>query len=555
MQRRPDDQGGWAWSVKGVRQVPYLMIEMQEAIANDRKIVIVEGEKDADALWKLNIPATTNAGGAGKWSPALNEFFREVDVTIVPDNDPPAKNPDGTFRFSPCGKPIFPGQDHARAVARSLGNLPRRVRILELPGLPPKGDVSDWIANGGTAAELWHLLETAAVTCDDYKGPTLDADIGNGPPISSLNERDAGDDPGPIPPRGWLLGNQFCRKFLSSIVATGGTGKTALRLLQYLALATGRALTGEHLFRRCRALLLSFEDDDQELDRRVAAALKHHNVDRSDIKGWLYIAAPKGVKLAEMKNGSRQIGELEKLLREAIQRRKPDIIGLDPFIKLHALEENDNGAMDFVCDLLTRLAIEYDIAVDAPHHQKKGTPTPGDADSGRGGSSIKDAGRLVHTLTSMNEEEAKMFGISEADRHGYVRLDPAKVNIVRRSQKAKWFRLVGVRLGNGTKAADGSPGGDYPNGDEVQTVEPWTPPELWADVSAATLNTVLSEIDAGMPNGQRYSDAPNAKERAAWYVVQKHCPNKTEGQCREIIRTWVKNGVLYRDDYNYPIKR
>jgi hypothetical protein len=45
-----------------------------------------------------------------------------------------------------------------------------------------------------------------------------------------------------------------------------------------------------------------------------------------------------------------------------------------------------------------------------------------------------------------------MFSISEVDRHDYVRLDPAKVNITRKSQKAKWFRLVGVRLDNGTKA-------------------------------------------------------------------------------------------------------
>jgi hypothetical protein len=150
----------------------------------------------------------------------------------------------------------------------------------------------------------------------------------------SLDERDAGDDPGLIPPRGWLLGNQFCRRFLSSIVAAGGTGKTALRLLPYISAATGRELTGQHVFRRFRVLLLSFEDDMDELQRRVAAALIHHRVDRSELKGWLFYAAPKGLKLAETRTGGRQAGDLEKLLREAIVRRKPDIIGLDPFVKL-----------------------------------------------------------------------------------------------------------------------------------------------------------------------------------------------------------------------------
>jgi hypothetical protein len=364
-------------------------------------------------------------------------------------------------------------------------------------------------------------------------------------PLVALNEIDAGDDPGSIPPRG--LANQFCRRFLSSLVATGGTGKSALRMLQYLALATGRALTGEHVFRRCRVLLLSFEDDIDELNRRLLAALIHHNIVRDDIKGWLFIAAPKGLKLAEMKGGSRQIGQLERTLRDAIARRKPDIIGLDPFVKLHALEENDNGAMDFVCDLLTQLAIEHDIAIDVPHHTRKGTLTPGDADTGRGGSSIKDAGRLVQTLVSMSEDEAKIFGIGEVDRRYYIRLDPAKVNVVPRAQQAKWFKLKGVPLNNGTD--------EYPNGDEVQTVELWSPPDAWADTSTQVLNTILTDIDRGLDNGQRYSNSNSAKDRAAWKVVERHCPGKPEGECREIIRTWVKNGVLIDEIYNDPVRR
>jgi hypothetical protein len=371
---------------------------------------------------------------------------------------------------------------------------------------------------------------------------------------ASLDEWDAGDDTDPIPPRGWLLANQFCRRFLSSILAPGGTGKTALRMLQYIALATGRPLTGQHVFRRSRVLMLGFEDDRDEMRRRIRAVCMHHGVDQRELKGWLFCCAPKGVKLAEMRAGTRQIGLLEKLLREAIGRRKPDVIGFDPFIRTHALEENDNSAMDFVCDILIKLGIEYDVAIDAPHHTRKGTLTPGDADTGRGASGMRDAARLVSTLTVMTEDEARMFDVVDVERFDYVRLDPAKVNIARRSQKATWFRLVNVRLDNGTRAEDGSPGGDYPDGDNVQTVEPWAPPELWADLSTQALNAALSAIDAGLPNGHRYSDASAARERAAWVVVQRHCPNKSEMQCREIIRAWVKSGLLYRDDYEDPVK-
>jgi hypothetical protein len=104
-----------------------------------------------------------------------------------------------------------------------------------------------------------------------------------------------------------------------------------------------------------------------------------------------------------------------------------------------------------------------------------------------------------------------------------------------------------VRLDNGTT--------EYPNGDEVQTVVPWSPPATWANLSNDALNAVLTEIDAGMPNGQRYSGAPSAKARAAWPVVQRHCSDKTEPQSREIIKTWIANGTLYHKSYEDPKDR
>src|SRR6516165_11153590 len=62
-------------------------------------------------------------------------------------------------------------------------------------------------------------------------------------------------------------------------------GKTALRIAQLLSLATARSLTGQHVFVRCRVLLLSFEDGRDELQRRLTAALLHHNINRSELKG------------------------------------------------------------------------------------------------------------------------------------------------------------------------------------------------------------------------------------------------------------------------------
>ena len=85
--------------------------------------------------------------------------------------------------------------------------------------------------------------------------------------------------------------------------------------------------------------------------------------------------------------------------------------------------------------------------------------------------------------------------------------------------EAKWFRLVGVNIGNESEL--------YPHGDQVQTVEVWTAPDTFADLSNVTINAILTIIDTGLPDGTLYSDAPNAKASAAWRVIARNCPAKS----------------------------
>ena len=265
------------------------------------------------------------------------------------------------------------------------------------------------------------------------------------------------------------------------------------------------------------------------------------------MRGWLFLAAPKGLRLAEMVDGAPAAGDLEALLRQAIAERKIDVVSLDPFIKAHAMEENSNNAVDFVCTLLAMIAIEYDCAVDSPHHTRKGIAGPGDADRGRGASAMKDAARLIYTLNPMTTEEAEHFGLSEAERRSLIRMDGGKVNIAPSSREASWFRIVDVPLDNGNDI--------YPAGDHVQTVEPWEPPATWSGLDSVLANRILDDIEAGLPNGSRYSAAGKAEDRAAWRVVIKHTPDKTEKQAREIIKTWLKNGTLSTEDYEDPEQR
>ena len=128
-QRRPDGHGGWIWSVKTVRTVPYHLPEMLEA--GDRTIFVCEGEKAVEALRGLGLLATCGPGGAGKWRDKWATYFAGSDVAILPDNDEA-------------------GRKHADLVARSIVTKAQSIRVVELPGLPQKGD-----ASGRSAWSAW----------------------------------------------------------------------------------------------------------------------------------------------------------------------------------------------------------------------------------------------------------------------------------------------------------------------------------------------------------------------------------------------------------------
>jgi hypothetical protein len=139
------------------------------------------------------------------------------------------------------------------------------------------------------------------------------------------------------------------------------------------------------------------------------------------------------------------------------------------------------------------LAIRFNVAIDAPHHVSKGTVDPGNANRGRGASAFKDAARLVYTLSGITQDEAKELGIDETDRWRYVRVDSAKVNIAPAATTAEWFRLIGVPLGNASLT--------YPSGDEVQTVEPWTPVDPMTLVDDDDLrDAIFAEIKNALPH-------------------------------------------------------
>ncbi|QXD17023.1 AAA family ATPase [Rhodocaloribacter litoris] len=135
--RREGDR--WVPGLGNTRRVLYRLPEVIEAARAGRVVCVVEGEKDADRLAALGFTATTCPGGAGKWRDEYSEALRGAHVVILPDNDEP-------------------GRRHAAEVARAVWGVARSVRVVELPGLPERGDVSDWLDAGHRPADLRRVI-------------------------------------------------------------------------------------------------------------------------------------------------------------------------------------------------------------------------------------------------------------------------------------------------------------------------------------------------------------------------------------------------------------
>jgi hypothetical protein len=140
-QRRPnpDKPGEWIWNLDGIETILYRLKEWH----NKRWVILAEGEKDCDNLAALGLPATTNPQGAEKWCDTYTQYFRDKHVVIFPDNDDT-------------------GRAHAQLVAWNIRLITKDIKIVQLPGLPPKGDVSDWLEQGGTKEKLLDLIKAAA---------------------------------------------------------------------------------------------------------------------------------------------------------------------------------------------------------------------------------------------------------------------------------------------------------------------------------------------------------------------------------------------------------
>ncbi len=238
----PDKPGQWIYNVKGVQLVPYNLPKMIEADT----VWIVEGERDADSLIRLDFCATTNVQGAGKWKRqcddhGIHEWFRRKHVIICPDNDPT-------------------GKAHAQQIAESLRGVAASLKILDLPNLPEKGDISDFIEThrDGARQKLLEILQSTP----EYRLTLSGVEIISCKDLLQINV------PEPI----WVV-EDLVPQGLGLLGAKPKAGKSWLAQNIGLAVAQGLPALGRFVAHQGTTLCLCLEDNPRRMRSRLEIML------------------------------------------------------------------------------------------------------------------------------------------------------------------------------------------------------------------------------------------------------------------------------------------
>ena len=203
--RRPDGK----FTLEGVTRVPYRLPQMLAALKEGKDILVLEGEKDCDNAEKIGFVATTFHGGTGKWREEYSKWFKEAKVICIPDND-------------------SAGREGMDSIASEIIKVAKSVRWLELPDIPEKGDLTDWLeVNDSSHTKFQELIDKSTEWNKENKKELLVVLTLN----ELLNKK--------INPRQYLLSPWLQSQGLCMIFSTRGFGKTWVSLEIAYAVATG----------------------------------------------------------------------------------------------------------------------------------------------------------------------------------------------------------------------------------------------------------------------------------------------------------------------------
>jgi RecA/RadA recombinase len=357
-QHPPDGKGGWRFGadcMKGVEPLPYRLPELLASAAADDPIFVVEGEKDVERLRSHALTATTNHQGASStdatW-PKFVRFFAGRDVFILPDNDPG-------------------GKIHARKVAAYLHGTARTLRVVELPGLPPKGDVSDWLDLGHTLDELDKFISGTKLWDPADEG-LVKLDEGAKPAVASDPERTHAvlvrmSDVAAKPVE-WLIPDKVPIGKITLFAGQPGIGKSYLTMDLIARVTTGGEIPGPsngECIPSGSVILLSAEDG---LADTIRPRLDMAGADCSRVHALTTLRTPDG-------NNEPFSLEYLPLLEDAVsQVGDVKLIIIDPITSYVGgrIDDHKNAQLRVMLQPLAAMAEECNIAIITVTHLNKG---------------------------------------------------------------------------------------------------------------------------------------------------------------------------------------
>ncbi|MGZ6673838.1 MAG: AAA family ATPase, partial [Solirubrobacteraceae bacterium] len=451
---------------------PRPLYNLPAILKSSGPVILVEGEKCAEALNALGYVATTSIGGAGgvgkaDWSP-----LKGRDIVRWADND----------------KAGAKWMEDTKALLQAAGV--GAIRDVAIPsGKPDKWDCAD---------------------ADDVEARRLIMAAGSAPAVKRVIEATPYRPPAfdKIPKRRFIYDTIYQRGVVSVTAGEGGAGKSALHVAEALAIASGRDLLGTGKpIERCKVWMIALEDDRNEMDRRIAAAMIHFEIEWPQIDGWLHLSTGDEARKFILASDGRDGVELSEVsftaLRDGIVERSIGAVQMDPYIYLSTLNENDNNSQGALMGALKDLAQETQVAIALVHHAKKpnandrGGPSAADI---RGAGAIVNSARYGRTVNTMSAVDADKLGVDEEARWAYFRTTSVKANYAPGDRSGKWFKMHGVRLPNGV---------DEDDGDSVGVVTKWKAPDVFeaAGVEVKHLRDIqsMAEQAAQLGNAMKYA--------------------------------------------------
>jgi hypothetical protein len=160
---------------------------------------------------------------------------------------------------------------------------------------------------------------------------------------------------------------------------------------------------------------------------------------------------------------------------------------VDPLIRMHGVQEQDNNKMDAVMQVFSRLADVHDCSIEVVHHSRKllNGSDQYDAQDIRGASAISCAVRSARVMKQMSTGEAADYALTDLESYSYFRMVRAKGNNASRSQEV-WRHFVSVKLPNRDELTE-------EDGDDVGVIESWDPPGQGAPSETMRANEAMHD--------------------------------------------------------------